>query len=83
MGSGESKTQKVVDTRGTVNNNVVVTADHTMEKTQILVLILCILKTIEYLYLVYISHQRRLKKRYASNIVKPIPNQGNNNGNPS
>lgn len=66
MGSGESKTEKTVDTSGTVNNNVVVTADLTMEKTQILLLFLCILKTMEFLYFVYVSHQRKLKKKYGA-----------------
>lgn len=72
MGSSESREEvNVVDTTGQVNNNVVVefgalrksVHDYGMEIV-ILLLILCIIKILEFSSYIYINHIRKLKKKY-------------------
>lgn len=56
---------KSEDTSGAAStNNVVVKNNDSKISTEILLLIICVLKIIEFAYFVYINHVRRIKKRY-------------------
>lgn len=70
MGGGSSKPQdtKMVDSSGTVNNNVVVSQPVPIENRQLLILIwvICILRVAEFLWLLYREHHKSLKKKYAN-----------------
>lgn len=61
---------KAVDATGTVNNNIVVQEEHTIDKYSreivIMLLILCVVKILEFIYIVYREHTKKLKKRYVS-----------------
>lgn len=72
MGSGPSQEEvKTVDSTGQVNNNVVVafgalqkTVDNSSVEIIILLLILCVIKILEFASYVYVTHIRKMKKKY-------------------
>lgn len=59
---------KVVDSTGTVNNNVVVSEPVPIENRTILILIwvICVVKVLEFVWLIYRKHHKSLKKKYAN-----------------
>lgn len=73
MGNTKSNTEeKVVDTTGTVNNNLVLRDDQQLNifsfEITLLLLIICVLKIIEFAYFIYRIHSRRLKKIYTNGV---------------
>lgn len=81
MGGSESSVQdqKVVESSGQVNNNVVVAVD-TLQDTvadygveiAILLLILCILKFFEFASYIYTNHIKKMKKKYGADGVARV-----------
>lgn len=69
MGGNTSSEKKAVDSTGTVNNNVVVTAeslgevDVTSSEIVIFLGIICAIKIMEFIYFIYKRHYRNVKKR--------------------
>lgn len=68
MGLFSSKTEteeKVVDTTGNVNNNVVINGQVDVVSMEIVTLlwIICALKVIEFIYFLYTKCYRNMKKR--------------------
>lgn len=61
--SDESAAVKTSDTQGNISNNIVLTknADRTME---VLMIVLTILKLLEFVMLIYSNFIRKIKKRY-------------------
>lgn len=78
MGGSQSSQpeNKVVESSGQVNNNVVVAFD-TLQNTVadygleivLLLLILCILKILEFASYVYVNHTKKMKKKYGNGGV--------------
>lgn len=70
MGGGSSKPvdTKVIDSSGTVNNNVVLTDPVPIENRQLLILIwvICVVKVCEFVWLIYWKHHKSLKKKYGN-----------------
>lgn len=81
MGGSESshQEQKVVESSGQVNNNVVVAVD-TLQDTvadygleiAVLLLILCILKLFEFASYIYTNHIKKMKKKYSNNSTAKV-----------
>lgn len=66
MGSLWSSTDKKVDQTGEVNNNITVeaTVDATSLEIVVLLSIICVIKVLEFIYLVFKAYNRGLKKKY-------------------
>lgn len=71
MGSGQSNEKKTADNAGTVNNNLILSADERIDvystELVLLIAVLVILRIIEFTYFVYRTHKKNLKKKYLNN----------------
>lgn len=68
MGSGPSQQQtKTIESTGHVNNNFVVQETEDVYSMEIVILLslLCLLKTLEFISFLYIKYKQSLKKKYS------------------
>lgn len=72
MGHTESKVEsKAVDANGEVNNNVVIEQPVQILGGQmtILLYIICVVKILQFIFLIYKLHLRSIKKRYQKSAI--------------
>lgn len=74
MGSGKSKTSKVVDSNGNVNNNVVIEEGLPESHEQIVLLLsgLLVIKILEMCYVMYKIFHRNMKKKYVTKSTSDV-----------
>lgn len=65
MGGSQSTEEKNVETHGTVNNNLTLVPTNTrLTDIEIILLVLCGIRVVEMIIYIYISHLRRLRRKY-------------------
>lgn len=64
----EVQENKTVEANGGVNNNMVVSETFNTTRMEVLLLILCILRLLEFFYFVYSTHTRKIKKKYSGSM---------------
>lgn len=74
MGGSSSKADKSVENQGQVQNNVVIDESGMGQANYqsaifIMVGIICFIKIAEFVYFVYRTHFRNIKKKYTNNAV--------------
>lgn len=69
MGKTQSKSS---DNNGEIVNNVIIDDTVKIENNQIitLLLIIAVIKLLEFLYCIYKDHKRRLKNKYSNTVLK-------------
>lgn len=76
MGGSQSSEKKEVETNGSVNNNLTLApTESKLTYIEILLLVLCAMRLIEMVIYVYVSHLRRIRRRY----TQRTGNNGNDN----
>lgn len=62
--------RKVVETTGSVNNNLVIqgTVDVYSNEIVLLLIIICFIKIVELAYFLYYKHKKNIKRQYMSKI---------------
>lgn len=75
MGGSQSTEKKGVETHGAVNNNLTLATTETkLFDIEVILLVLCGMRVIEMIIYIYVSHLRRMKRRYTQRPTN------NNNG---
>lgn len=62
----ENEVIKTSDSTGNINNNLVL-SNEAETYVEILLLIIAIIKLAEFIYIIYTSHIRRMKRRFGNN----------------
>lgn len=75
MGGKQSTPDQTVQSTGQVNNNIIIEDEVKIQNTEIVLIlsIICVIKILEFLYMIYKAHKKGLHKRFMASTLQLGP----------